>query len=283
MFMPQGKPTKPRTKPEPKPVAAPSAEDCYLRLQAEIDAVPLTDARPVSLDVQQAAMVGLGVHDILQRPEHRDAVQALTKLEIIDGTLVLGLADIARAAWYTRYKVLMTGAVTSEAALPVTLLDPALALRARMRKTLEYQLDDDASVQPLLAQLRLGAGHLDLANDLLGYADMYGQFTALLLRDGKNYRPTDEAEARKLSGEITRALGVGTTPEQTAWRTSQARAFFLLRKHYEEAVRLGRFLYHYEDGESLFPSLFAAVRAAPTREKPADPPSGTDPSTPPVA
>ena len=77
------------------------------------------------------------------------------------------------AAWYPRHKLIVSSAAHTEAALPVALLVPALECRTRMRKTLEYNLDSNLKAAALPAQLRLGTGHLDLANDLLAYGDMY--------------------------------------------------------------------------------------------------------------
>ena len=91
----------------------------------------------------------------------------------------------------------------------------------------------------------------------------------------KDYRKTDEADARRLADKILRLLGAVTTPDQTLWKNNQARAFTLLLTHYEEARRVGRFLFYYEDGDKLFPSLFSAGRTAPgpRAEKPSAEPA----------
>jgi hypothetical protein len=266
--------SKSKSKPKaPAAVPASEAEKCFHKLQAVIAAVPLADTKPITVDVQLAASVALGVYDVLHQPEHAPVIEALAKTGTIDRHLIDGLADIARAAWYARHKVLVTGAVVSEAQLPVSLLEPALECRARMRKALEYNLEGDVQADTILAQLRLGTGHLDLANDLLGYADLYRRYNNDVVDDRKNYRDGDEALARKLADDITTALGVTGTPDQAIWKGHQSRAFVLLQKHYEEAVRLGRFLYFYEGAEELFPSLFTACRTAPApREKPEAPP-----------
>jgi hypothetical protein len=73
--------------------------------------------------------------------------------------------------------------------------------------------------------------------------------------------------ARKLAGDILSALGGPGTAESLRWRNYQARAFTLLEKHHQEAIRVGRFLFWYEGGEELFPTLFSAVRARPGKRR----------------
>jgi hypothetical protein len=154
------------------------------------------------------------------------------------------------------------------------MLEEAMKLRRRMLKTLDYHLEDDAEAVTRLTAIRAGAGHLDLANDLLAVADFYRERKADIAGDSRSYRKTDETDARRLADRILRLLGAVTTADQTQWKAYQARAFTLLLTHHEEARRVGRFLFHYEEGEKMFPSLFSAVRAAPgprAEKAPAEP------------
>jgi len=276
MATPKNTPKTPK-KPPVATLPVDSAEESFRKRRPAIEAVPMSETKAVTVDVQQASMVALGVHDLLHKPEHEPVIAALAKLGIIDRALIDGLADTARATWYARHKLIVASAVHTEAALPLELLEPALACRSRMRKSLEYNLEGHVKASTLLTQLRIGTGHLDLANDLLGYADMYVEHDEAIELDPKNYRATDEPLARRLSDEITTALGVTATPEQTTWKNLQARAFVLLKKHYEESVRLGQFLYYYENPDELFPSMFTASRAAPSsRDKTAEPAKAPD-------
>ncbi len=79
-------------------------------------------------------------------------------------------------------------------------------------------------------------------------------------------RASDVKLARELADKIIAALGGPSTPEATQWRNYQARAFPLLDRHHQEAIRVGRFLSHYERGDELFPTMFAAVRSRPARK-----------------
>ena len=258
------------------------AEECFQRTRPAIEALAANDAKTPTIDVQEAAVVVLGIESLLRVPETKVKIAALVKLGLVDGKLLDALPDVARAAWFSRYRLLQVSATHSEAALPMTLVEKAFALRRRMLKTLDYHLDEDAEAVLRLNAIRLGSGHLDLANDLLATADFYRERKSDIEHDQRNYRKTDEADARRLADKILRLLGAVTTPEQTLWKNNQARAFTLLLSHYEEARRAGRFLFYYEEGERLFPSLFSAVRSAPAprAEKPAaEPPAPAEPLT----
>ena len=217
---------------------------------------------------------------MLREPATKAKIAVLVKAGLINGALLEALPDIARAAWFSRYRLLQVSATHSEAALPISLVDSSLKVRRRMLKTLDYNLDEDPDDLARLAAIHLGSGHLDMANDLLACADYYRERKGDIDHDRKNYRKTYEADARRLADKILRLLGAVTTPDQTLWKSYQARAFTLLLTHHEEARRVGRFLSYYEDGDKLFPSLFSAVRSAPgpRAEKPAaEPAAPADP------
>lgn len=212
---------------------------------------------------------------MLREPAIKPKIAALAKSNLLNLALLEALPDLARAAWFSRYRLLQVGATHSEAALPVSLVTDALKIRRRMLKTLDYNLDEDPDAIARLTAIHLGTGHLDLANDLLACADFYRERKDAIDHDKKNYRKTDEADARRLADKILRLLGAVTTTDQTLWKSYQARAFTLSLTHYEEARRAGRFLFYYEDGDKLFPSLFSAVRTAPgpRAEKPSAEPA----------
>jgi len=95
---------------------------------------------------------------------------------------------------------------------------------------------------------------------------MYEEFEEVIRIDKKGYRSSDTTNARKIADSIIATLGGATTPETQQWRNYQARVFTLLDKHHQEAIRVGRFLFWYEGGEELFPTMFSAVRSRPTRK-----------------
>jgi hypothetical protein len=158
---------------------------------------------------------------------------------------------------------------------------PPIQPRRCMLKTIEYHLEDDPEAMAQITHIRAGSGHIDLANDLSELASMYKQYRELIKHDKKNYRETDEADARGLSEQILRLLGAVTTPEQATWKGYQARAAKLLFESHDEAIRVGRFLFFYDAPEGRFPSLFTAVRAAPTAAAKTNKDPATDGASPP--
>ncbi|WP_437714609.1 hypothetical protein WMF45_50360 [Sorangium sp. So ce448] len=241
-----------------------TAEAAFQRLQSDLDAIPLAGLEVPRLDLQAAAVQAIGVAEALAAPKLRQRIAAIAATGALDATLIDRLEGVAWATWFARYKFLLTSATHSGAALPATLVERAYETRARMLKTLEYHLDGDAEAVAQLAHLRAGSGHLDLANDLSGAAEMYRKHREAIQDDKRNFRDEDEQDAATLAAQILRLLGATTTPEQTLWKGYQARAAKLLFRHYDEAVRVGRFLFYYDDPEGRFPNLYTATRATPT-------------------
>ncbi|MGK3998005.1 hypothetical protein [Sorangium sp. So ce1024] len=244
------------------------AEAAFNRVKPDLDAIPLAGLETPRLDLQAAAVQAIGVAKALSAPELRQRIAAIAAAGALDAALLEGLESIAWATWFARHKLLLTSATHSGAALPPSLVERAYETRARMLKTLEYHLEGDAEATAQLAHLRAGSGHLDLANDLSAAAEMYRKHREAIKDDKRNFRGDDEKEASALAEQILRLLGATTTPEQTLWKGYQARAAKLLFRHYDEAVRVGRFLFYYDNPEGRFPNLYTATRSAPTSPRP---------------
>jgi hypothetical protein len=257
------KPSKKHEVPSMEDTSGHIAETRFNELKAELDDISLTGLEPVKIDMQAAAVQAIGVAELLSRPENREKIAALAEADLCEASLLPRLETVAWATWYTRHKLLLASATHSEATLPDALAGRAQEVRGRMLKTLDYHLDDNPKAMAQLAHIRAGGGHQDLANDLSDLAVMYRAHHEEIRHDRKKFRDTDEREARELSEQILRLIGATTTPEQTRWKNYQVRASRLLFEIYEEAIRVGRFLYFYDDPEGRFPSLFTAVRAAP--------------------
>jgi hypothetical protein len=116
----------------------------------------------------------------------------------------------------------------------------------------------------MLTSIREGSGHLDAANDLLALADMYERLRG---RDQGRLeelpRFADVKLARELADKVIAALGGPSTPDAKQWRNYQARVFTLLDRHHQEAVRVGRFLWHYEGGRRAVPDHVLRGALAP--------------------
>ncbi|HEU4406656.1 MAG TPA: hypothetical protein VFS43_15420 [Polyangiaceae bacterium] len=108
-------------------------------------------------------------------------------------------------------------------------------------------------------------------------ADLYRRddVRALLEHDKKRYRPDDAAQAKRLAGRIFTGFGVGQAGEAERWTGLLQRAVTLLLRFYDERRGAGQFAFRrVEDVAVTYPSLFAAVRNAPSRRAPADAPGG---------
>lgn len=251
----------------PKPQLSPhSTETAFQAVKSDLDALSRTEIRQPNFNLQEGALVALAAHGLLDTPETRAVVDTLAKAGAVNSKLVSNLATVAHAAWFVRHKLDLAEAVHSDAALPARLVAEAIDTRKRMLKVLDYHLDADIQAQNLLTGIRAGSGHLDLANDLIALADMYENYEDVIQSDKKGYRTADTANARQIADSIIATLGGSSTPETQQWRNYQARAFTLLEKHHEEAIRVGRFLFWYEGGEDLFPTMFSAVRSRPARK-----------------
>lgn len=272
-------PKKPAApKPEPDHLSPHSTEAAFDGVKAQLDALPQAAIRQPNFNLQEGALVALAAHGLLATPARRSTLEALAKAGAVDLDLVVNLATVARAAWFVRHKLDLAEATHTDASLPAQLVADALDTRRRMLKVLDYHLDTDVHAQRLLTSIRAGSGHMDLANDLIALADMYATHAQAISGDTKSYRSGDRTLARKLADGILSTLGGPATPEAQRWRNYQARAFTLLEKHHQEAIRVGRFLLWYEGGEDLFPTLFSAVRARPAKR-----PSAEGNATPPAA
>ncbi|HVY47616.1 MAG TPA: hypothetical protein VHB21_17120 [Minicystis sp.] len=241
------------------------ADAAYARLKSRIEAIPQEARVNPTVDVQDAAIVALGVDGRLREPGRRAHVEALAARGLADLAKIDALADVALAAFHARTELLAAAATSSRAILPNDLRAMAADCRKRMRDACEYNLRDEAT-KAQLRHLRAGRGDLDLAADLVGYAKLYAARRVELAHDKVNYRANDEALAKRLAQEIAKKLASSETPEVKQWAAAQAGAFTLLLEHYAEAARLGRFVDRDEAGEH-YPSLFSASRAAPARKR----------------
>jgi len=133
-------------------------------------------------------------------------------------------------------------------------------------------LFDEAKVKAI----RSGAGHEDLAADLLDLAALYEEAWGKL--KGKGIIEREEIdEASKLGNELQllltlRKADTKLTPEET--KEQLARAVVLLVRAYDETARAIAYVrWHEKDADSITPALFKAKRGRPPKgETTASPP-----------
>jgi hypothetical protein len=173
---------------------------------------------------------------------------------------------MALAAYHASNELRSARAISSEAKIPVDLADEAIGMKARMLKLAEYAFEGDAVISLEVADIRLGTGYKDLANDLVRLAKIYIAHQAILSKDAFTYRATDADDARKLAQRILTELGNTRSIEETKWIDLSARAWTLLRNGYDEVQAAGTFLYRHEEPEKKFPSLYVASRGRPRKD-----------------
>jgi hypothetical protein len=242
-----------------------TAEACFEALRARLDADGIEGVDNPRIDLQAAAVQALSVANALAEPGVRKTIAAIASTGAIDLALIDDLEQVAWAAWFARHKAQQTSITYTEATLPAAIVADASEVRARMLKTLSYNLEEDTEAMAAIAKIRAGSGHLDLADDLAACASMYRRYHAGIRADPKNFRATDVVDAERLSERILRLLGAAPVQEHSVWTRYAARAAKMLFAHYQEAIRVGRFLWHKDDPEGRFPRLHSAVRAAPQR------------------
>lgn len=139
-------------------------EKAFGRVAAEIDAVDAADLSAMNVDVVSAASLVLGVSERILTFRER-----LAKLPEYDMANVDNLVDYAKATWFIH--------LTSQPPIPPAVLDALLveatALRAKLLMWAVPLVGDGHFTEPAVARIREGAGHKDLASDLVALVGMY--------------------------------------------------------------------------------------------------------------
>ncbi len=251
--------------------------------RAAIEAVGEGDVITLKVDVRRVAALAHSVALRDATPARRAVFERLAASGFYDLTTLDDLPELARGAWYARQQQLFVTRETSRASIPEEVVSRGHEVRGRMLVTLEHWLGDDEKVGPRLATIREGAGHLDLASDLEGLAEVYGrpEVRAIIAIDHKHYREGDVAEAVQVASVIFAGLGMGEASEAARWAGLSQRAATLLLRRYDEHRRCGQFGFFYdEDVAVTYPSLIAAVRQAPSKRGPAEPEAPAEPELP---
>jgi hypothetical protein len=271
----------------PNPDAAKAAFEMVLPL---LRAIPRDQLKSTRSNLQDAALYAYGVARRLVRDGLRPRFAALPS-DLFDIIHFDRLETVAAAAWYAQVQLDSAMATTTEAKVPLSLLQESSETKDRMLKVVEYHLTHRSeTLGREIADIRSGTGHADMASDLSRLRILYVEQRAFLPQTGgdPHYRPEDAESAGRLSSAILAELAAARTKAQEEAQALAARAWTLLVTTYDEVADAGRLILKREGGADLFPSLYTAGRAAPsaTRRrtpKPPAPTSGTPtPQTPPT-
>ena len=245
---------------------AASGPKALQQIQSRLDALKSDEVQPPRLVLEKALLAALGVarraHD-----ERFGPLFAAIAGSLLDPAHVAGLETLVWATWHTARQYQAASAGSSEAALPASLVTQASEVETRMQRCVEYHLASHPVAGSAVTFLRPGSGHRDLANDLLGYADLYRTYRSEVEDDRRYYRATDEHEADTLATRILSLLAAGNTDEARRWLALQNRAWTLLERSYNEVAATGRWLARANPTEAaeLFPSLYAVARSSTLR------------------
>lgn len=244
-------------------------------LRPRLTAIPADRLSAVRVDVAATARALFGVYTFLTKaPVVRAELEKLASIERFDmGQLEL-LRALAFTLQYAQQKAESAGAFKTDAKIPAALDTEAVALEAVMQKVCEHNLEDDAEYGPVLVLLSAGSGHLDRANDLLGYADIYVAKHGIVSKD-THYEDTHVASARRVAGAIIGHLGAAMSPQARQWYDVLQRAFALLTPVYAEVREVALGVLRFDpQRQTRLPSLYAAGRPGQgrPRKKKVEPP-----------
>lgn len=171
--------------------------------------------------------------------------------------------------WYT--DVQLGQALNPKIGMPEEILSAAKPLHARMARAAQYLWEADEVLGPVVADIRLGAGYLDMAGDLTRYAvlfeDHWNETTGRC-----DITLEDIASAKNLSTAMLEALTAAPVGTVAELKELRARAGEYLRRGAAELRAAAEYVFR-KDPVALvrYPSLH--VSRGPGRSRP-----NTDPA-----
>lgn len=246
----------------PKPTIYPApAKAAFEKLRPRIEALPASAIQNTNTSVDAAAIFAYGVADELNQSAMHKRFETLPATEFnIQNLHDLGPA--ALAAWHAATELLSANAQSTEAKLPVELASEAIDKRTQMLKVCDYHFEPDSPVGREVADIRIGTGYRDLAQDMSRLSKLYRANHAMLKADGVHYRAADAKKADELSARILKELSASRTNSQNEWTELTARAWTLLNTLYIDVTATAAWMRRAEGGATLYPSLVAAGRTA---------------------
>lgn len=245
--------------PQPIPIDAEAAKAAFETLLPRLEQLPKDSLQAPNTSVDAAAIVALGIARELSAPAML-ARFALLPAALFDIADIADLGPAALASWYAATRLLAANAQTTEAKLPVDLVDEAMALKAHMLKVGEYHFAPTSPAGREIAAIRAGAGYRDLAQDLSRLAAVYRAEKTPLAKDSVHYRAYDATRADELSHQILAELSASRSTEQALWTERVHRAWTLLLGLYGEVTSTAAWLQRKEGAH--YPSLVTAGRTA---------------------
>jgi hypothetical protein len=257
---------------DPLPITS-AHEAAFARVLPEIAALPREEARPFTVHVPSAAMLGLGsLPKMLAFREAMIATLVAPPLEALDKLNDYALTAVRAYA----YLALRDDGETRVR----TLLAEASPLRERLLASAELLVTFGLLDAKKVAAIRRGTGRLDTAQDLLALARLFlGAWPSLASKTPLTRAEIERADA--LGDLLVTALGCqqqGTdgSDEPDELDDQLAKAYELYRRAYEACRRAILYLRFYEgDADEIAPPLGQSRRRA--RRPGADAPNDDEP------
>lgn len=234
--------------------------ECY---RAALDACPERDVLVINVDIPTAVATALGAEEAIRTLRAR----VETDCPIIDGARLDKISDYARLTGY-----LHAGCVAQEAAAATeggvtAIADEVGAMRDTLRADAEPFAARRVFDPAIVAELRSGQGHHDLAMDVFAYTQLFrGNWEAI--KAGTMVKLADLDRADEAAGKLLLAVGLKdrAPSSPSGFALDRARAFTLFVNAYNEARRVATFLRWWEkDADVLVPSLYARTGGSPRK------------------
>ncbi len=242
-------------------------EKAFNDVRATIAAVPDEKIVGLNIDLSQAAMAGLVLVDRAREDGRAERIDKLAP-EFIEVDLVDKLETVCLGAQF-----IVDNAATEEATAVTVMVDPAVferatQVKARMIKCILYNMEGTQSVEDEVADIKLGTGYMDLAQDLTRLAVLYAKHVKTLSKDPKNYRDTDLAQARADANEV-RAQYRASKTKAADWDRLRPKAYVEIQRLYNEVRDAIRYAYrHQPDVTDQFEALRTAVGIVSKKKEP---------------
>ena len=228
------------------------AAEAFGRVEAEVLGMDEDEVGRVTADIPFAASIALGALQNLRKLRER-FVAAFTDPPL---TELDRLGDYALAALYAH---LRARAPTYDQEQMQVLMEEARPLREQLLVAAEMYAAFAVIDAEVVAGIRAGKGHLDLAQDLLALATLYNANWSQM--QGSPVTAEMVQRSGTLGFELLQGLGARTVGEaeqepEIGWAERRARAFRLLVRAYGELRHATAYVRRHEgDAAQYAPSL----------------------------
>ena len=171
------------------------------------------------------------------------------------------------ALWYA--DVQLGQAINPSGGMPQEIISRAKPMHQKLAKAALYLWSDHETLGPVVADIRQGAGHLDMAGDLTRYAVLF-QENWSAAEGNCEVTPSDLNEAKQLSTLMLEALTAAPEGTVSELKDLRARAGEYLRRGADQIRTAAEYIFR-DDPTALsrYPSLHQIKYPSRSRSRPA--------------